>query len=196
MFQEDNSLTVESAQTQPSRWLILCIDMQKDFYYDTAWKVKDMPRIIPKILSMAKAYGKNMIYTRFINPENKFFSRWKLCIKGTKGAEIIEELKPFAKLVFDKPGYSCMKNIELVNFLLQKDFKELYFVGIETDACIYASMLDAFEMGFDVYVVRDAVTSSNLEFHKTVLEIIKKQFGNDSVIDSKDLLNLHKARIL
>jgi nicotinamidase-related amidase len=191
---QENSLKAEKVQKQSSRWLILCIDMQNDFYYDTAWQVRDMRRIIPKILQLAKAYSKNIAYTRFINPKNKFFSRWKLCIKGTKGAEIIDELKPFANLIFDKPGYSCMKSIELVNFLLQKDFKILYFVGVETDACIYASMLDAFEMGFDVYVVRDAVTSSNVKLHKVTLEIIKKQFGSDSIVDSKDLFKLYKAK--
>ncbi|MEM3507356.1 MAG: isochorismatase family cysteine hydrolase [Candidatus Bathyarchaeia archaeon] len=194
MFQGDNFSKIKNTRKQFSRWLILCIDMQKDFYYDTAWKVKDMPRIIPNILQLAKAYSKNIVYTRFINPKNKFFSKWNLCIKGTEGAEIIDELKPFANLIFDKPGYSCMKSMELVNFLLQKDFKTLYFVGVETDACIYASMLDAFEIGFDVYVIKDAVTSSNLKLHKAALEMIKKQFGNDSIISLKDLFRLYKKK--
>ena len=42
-----------------------------------------------------------MIFTRFINPNNKFFSRWRLCLKGTRGAEIIDALKPYCLDITD-----------------------------------------------------------------------------------------------
>lgn len=182
-YRQDQSFNMKN-------WAVLCIDMQVDFYENTEWKVVDMPRIIPQILNIAKAHSDRIIFTRFINPGNKFFSRWKLCLKGTKGSEIIDELKPYANIIFDKTGYSCMKNFTLINHLIESKITCLYFVGVETDACIYASMIDAFEMGFDVKVVEDAVTSSVKEYHEAAIKMIKKQFGEDAVVKTSDLLKM------
>ena len=39
---------------------------------------------------------------------------------------------------------------------MQRDLKDLYFVGVATDYCVLYSVLDAIECGFRVTVIFDA----------------------------------------
>jgi len=176
------------AHPLPKDWTIVCVDVQKDFLFETEWMVEDLPLILPKIVRLAQRFQHGTVFTRFINPMNRFFSKWSLCLEGSVGAELVDDLKPFANFVFDRTGYSCMKSTELVNFLMQNRVWSLYFAGVETDACVYASMLDAFELGFEVHVFEDCVASGKRPLHEPALTMMKKQFGDDAVIDSTDFL--------
>lgn len=162
-------------------WAILAIDMQVDFSRKTEWYVPDMPAIVEPIRRLSEAHGENVIYTRYVNPMNRHFSKWKLCLRGTEGMEIIEELRPYASRVFDKVTYSCMKSHHLFNHLIERGVSRLYFAGVETDVCVLSSMVDAFEYGYEVALLRDASASSKRSAHEAAIELVRKQMGEEAV---------------
>lgn len=51
----------------------------------------------------------------------------------------------------------------LAKHLHEKKLKDLYFVGLATDYCILYSVLDALELGFNTWVIRDACRAINLK---------------------------------
>jgi nicotinamidase-related amidase len=161
--------------------------MQNDFYFNTEWHVPLMGSIIPRIRVLAERFQNDALFTRFTNPKKGYAGRWNLCVQGTHGWQIVDELKPYAKKVYDKPTYSCLKCAPLLSDLERKGVVDLYFVGVETDACIYSSAADAFDLGFSVHVVEDAVTSSVKELHEAAIKLVRKQFGEHAVVNSSDI---------
>lgn len=97
------------------------------------------------------------------------------CVRDTSGAELISSLNKgkisshFYKGT-DKwiDGYSAFfdnahkKSTGLGEYLKSKSMKDIYLVGLATDYCILYSALDAIDLGFKVYVVRDACRPINL----------------------------------
>jgi|GEM_PF-4854850 len=161
--------------------------MQNDFYFDTEWRVPSMGRIIPRIRGLAEKYRESMVFTRFTNPQKGYSGNWNLCIKGTRGWQIVDALRPYAKKVYDKPTYSCLKSPQLLRSLEERGIAELYFVGVETDACVYSSVADAFDLGFEVHMIEDAVTSSVRGLHEAAIKLARKQFGTRAVVHSSDI---------
>ncbi len=91
------------------------------------------------------------------------------CVQGTSGAEFHPDLetKPI-EAIFRKgtnpniDSYSGFydnlhkKNTGLAGYLREKKAKDLYFVGLATDYCVYYSIIDALKEGFNVYLIEDA----------------------------------------
>ena len=60
------------------------------------------------------------------------------CMKGTKGWDIIDELKPFVYQVIDKPTFG---STELVQFIKENQYDEAEFIGVCTDICVVSNAL-------------------------------------------------------
>ena len=81
-------------------------------------------------------------------------------IAGTKGAEIIQELRDkHHDLVIRKTNYSSFYKTRLDSYLKRHGIRELYLTGIHAGCCVLFTGVDAFYRGYDVYYVKDAVTS-------------------------------------
>lgn len=81
------------------------------------------------------------------------------CVKGTKGAEVIPELKPAAgDVVLEKQALSMFTNPEADKILRERGVDELYLTGVATEYCVRAAALDAIARGYKVKVVVDAIT--------------------------------------
>ena len=91
------------------------------------------------------------------------------CVQGTPGAALVKGLKQSRiEQIFHKgadplvDSYSAFfdmsrrRSTGLGDYLRQMGIQEIYFAGVATDYCVLYSVLDALEMGFKVFVIRDA----------------------------------------
>jgi len=98
------------------------------------------------------------------------------CVQGTRGAELHDELDRYRIAhVFQKgtdpkiDSYSGFadnghrKSTGLAEWLRKRMVAQLYVLGLATDYCVKATVLDACELGFDVWVVEDGCRPVELE---------------------------------
>jgi nicotinamidase/pyrazinamidase len=121
------------------------------------------------------------------------------CVQGTSGAEFHPDLetKPI-EAIFRKgtnpniDSYSGFydnlhkKNTGLAGYLREKKAKDLYFVGLATDYCVYYSIIDALKEGFNVYLIEDATRAIDKNLYENHLkkELLEK---NVKIITSKNI---------
>lgn len=86
--------------------------------------------------------------------------RDKFYIRGTWGAEIIEQLKPQKGDIFiEKPRYSTFFGTKLNTLMKTHNVKYLIFVGVTTNCCVEASIRDAYNLDYFCILVSDATTT-------------------------------------
>lgn len=100
----------------------------------------------------------------------------KHCIQGTVGAEFasgwdVTKIQKVINKGTDREidSYSAFfdnqhkKNTGLEDYLRKKNITELYLAGLATDYCVKNTTLDALELGFRVYVIKEGCRAVNLQ---------------------------------
>lgn len=103
----------------------------------------------------------------------------KLLIKGTWGAEIINELKPMAgDVIIDKQRYSGFVNTDLEKVLSHLKLKYLFFTGVALNICVESTVRDAFHREFWPIVISDCCEAVGPKYSKkATLWNISRLFG-------------------
>jgi len=158
---------------------LIIIDVQKGFVNEYS------KHIIHKLINLIQDNKfEYLIFSQFINTEDspyRMLMGWER-LKESPEIDIVDELKEYAINVFQKNKYSMFTQ-EFENFLKQKNIKELYFTGIDTDICVLKNAVDAFEKGYTPYVLADYCASHyGDEYHQIGLKLIKKFIGEKQVI--------------
>lgn len=105
------------------------------------------------------------------------------CVAGTRGAEIHDELKPYAReeLTFDK---GCDKAVEqysgfegvntagqsLGEILELMDTTDVYVCGIATEFCVRNTCEDLHKAGFRVHLLKECVAYVDHQGHQKAVE--------------------------
>lgn len=111
---------------------------------------------------------------------------------GSEGASLIPELRDDAtaagaatmstRMTFvRKYNYSCFagEHCQLLSILRSRRITDVCLCGINTDYCVFATALDAFQNDFRVTVASDAVTSvRGRHAHQEGLRNLERHFGN------------------
>ncbi len=73
----------------------------------------------------------------------------------------VEQLLPYvdAKRCFEKVCFSCAKQADYLQCLNNMRKNQLILIGMEAHVCVLQTAMEVKELGFDVYVVVDAVSS-------------------------------------
>ena len=120
------------------------------------------------------------------------------CIQGSKGASFHTDLKTDQfETIFRKgtnpriDSYSGfydnahLKSTGLAGYLKDKKAETLYFAGLAADYCVYFSMKDAIEEGFDSVLIEDATRALDTGgFEKARLDLLRK---GGKVVNSEKL---------
>jgi len=180
---------------------VLIIDMLNDFVTGDL-KCARAKHIIPNLKRLVKAAHKRDIPIVYCNdahyPEDfEVVEKWgKHAIKGTKGAEVITELKPAEKeYIIEKRTYGGFYETGLDPLLRSLyrggGVKTVILDGLHTHICVRHTNADAFFGGYKIIIAKDGVEAFTQEDHeqglkylgyvynakiKTVDEIIK-EFG-------------------
>jgi len=165
---------------------LLVIDMLNDFVREGApLEVPDTRKIIPVVrreIEKARAAGHPVIYVCDTHaPDDREFSKfgWPAhAVKGTRGAEVIDELKPAAgDIVIPKTTYSGFFGTTLDETLRRLGIDSLRLTGDVTHICVMFTASDAVLRDYSVTVVGDGVAGLLKEDHDAALRIMKNVMG-------------------
>jgi nicotinamidase/pyrazinamidase len=165
---------------------LLIIDMLNDFVNEGApLEVPDTRKIIPvvrKEIEHARASDVPVIYVCDTHDENDVefdkFGWPPHAVKGTRGAEVVDELKPEeSDIVVEKKTYSSFYNTRLDSELRRLGVKTVRLTGCVTHICIMFAAYDAGMLGYNVEVVSDGVAGLEKEDHDAGLRMMKNVMG-------------------
>ncbi len=164
----------------PKKALVI-IDMLNDFVLPRApLEVPDTRKIIPCIereIIMARTEDYPIVYVCDSHaPDDREFQIWpRHCVKGTKGAQVVDELEPEPKdIVVEKTTYSGFFKTRLEEVLKSLGATELIITGCVTNICILYTSSDAVLRGYSVTVPKDCVAGLNKEDHEFALRQMEK----------------------
>ena len=82
---------------------------------------------------------------------------------GTKGAELVPELKIVSDHVFVKTKANALTSEEFSEFIRAKDIREFYITGADATGCVKSTCFNMTKAGYAVHVISDCVTSYDLK---------------------------------
>ena len=82
---------------------------------------------------------------------------------GTKGAELVPELKIVSDHIFVKTKANALTSEEFSEFIRSKDIREFYIAGADATACVKSTCFNMTKAGYAVHVISDCVTSYDLK---------------------------------
>lgn len=172
------------------RTALLIIDMLNDFILEGApLEVTSARVIISNIkIEIEKARDKDIpvIYICDSHEEgDPEFNRmgWPThAVAGSRGAQVIEELKPLPRdKVITKKSYSGFFETSLEEVLKEDEISELMVTGCVTNICVLYTVADAVQRRYKVKVLKDCVAGLNPHDHEFGLRQMKEVLGVEIV---------------
>lgn len=164
---------------------LLVIDMLKDFVekggaLDCGEEAR---RIVPFIQAKIDEFhqaGDLVVFVRDSHrpddPEFKMFPPH--CVKGSRGAEIIDELRVApGDLMVEKTRYSAFYGTDLEGILKDRGVDEVHVVGVCTSICVMDTVGDLRNRDYPVVVYREGVADFDGEAHRFSLARMEKTYG-------------------
>lgn len=142
--------------------------------------------IVPRLrqlLAAAREAGITVIYATDAHRSGDVeLKKWPPhAMKGTWQAEIVPDLAPQSgDLVLEKQTYSPFASTALEQELERRGITKLYITGLHTDCCARHTSGDAFQKGYDLVWVTDALQAFTDEAHLAGLEYFKAWYATDA----------------
>jgi nicotinamidase-related amidase len=170
---------------------LIVVDVQNNYIKED---FKDLPKkIVDYIEKEGKAYH-FVLFTQFVNKRGSNFTK----LLGTNESMFSPDIDIHTGLqkfitkdnLFSKCAFSAFKSEALAEFLKKNSVEKVTICGTDTECCVYATAMDAFDQGFgDVKVLIDLCGSSHgKEAHEMGVKLLKdnlwgciKKAGFDSV---------------
>ena len=173
---------------------IIIVDMLNDFVTGKL-EVERAKHIIPSLKRLIMAARENNVPVIYSNdahyPQDVEVTRkWgKHAIKGTKGAEVIPELKPDKKdYIVEKRTYSGFYETGLDPLLRSlykgEGVKTVVLGGLHTHMCVRHTAADAFFRGYNIIIAKDGVEAFTQEDQEQGLKYL--EYGYNAKILSVD----------
>ncbi len=175
----------------PKHSAVVVVDMARDFVepggfianaggaeYQT--KAKAIIEPLKRLLDAARVAGATVVYsTDCHTEEDAELKKWPAhSMKGTEWSEIVPELAPqTGDLVLPKTTYSGFQSSNLDAELRARSIETLYITGLHTDCCCRHTSGDAFQKGFDLVWVTDALQAFTDEAHQSGLDYYKAWYA-------------------
>lgn len=198
----------EPLEIDLKRTAILVIDMQNAFVskggmFDLwGFDITTIPKVIgpiKKILTAARAKKIRVVYfahtlypdVREVGPMSRFWinqvlktyrekPEWrdKLLLRGTWGAQIIDELKPQKdEILIEKRRFSIFTGTDLDMLLRTYDIRYLVFTGVATNICVESSLRDACHLEYLPVLISDAAAASPSSRQESTIGNVIQCFG-------------------
>jgi nicotinamidase-related amidase len=172
---------------------LLIIDMLNDFV-SGSMVCESAKVVLPKICSLlgaARGKGMPVIYlcdTHYPGVDAELKLWGPHAIAGTKGAEVVKELKPAEKdYIVRKRRYSGFYGTDLDLLLRELKVDTLVLTGLDTSICVRHTAADAFFRGYSLLVPRDAVATGDSAGNEPALKYLKEIYGAE-VLTTEDLV--------
>ena len=166
---------------------VIVIDMLNDFVTGGI-KTERAAHVVPNLKRLVEAARKHSIPVIYSNDAHlpsdpEVVRRWgKHAIRGTKGAQVIPQLKPTAKdYIIEKRTYSSFFETGLDSLLRSlykgEGVRTLILGGLHTNICIRHTSADAFFRGYGISVAKDGVEAFTQEEHEEGLKYAKYAYN-------------------
>ena len=166
---------------------VIIIDLLNDFVTGDL-KCERAKRIIPNLKKLIEVARKNNIPVIYSNdahfPEDaEVVHKWgKHAIKGTKGAEVIPELKPTGKdYIIEKRTYSSFYETGLDSLLRSlysgEGVKTVILGGLHTNICVRHTAAEAFFRGYKIIIAKDGVEAFTQEDYEQGLKYLEDVYN-------------------
>lgn len=176
---------------------LFVVDMLKDFMSKQVYPKAKLPvepskeiiDSVKKAIEYARRKGIPIFYLNDSHDEDDpEFQEWpKHCVKGTEGAEVIDELKPRPEdYIIKKRTYDGFTNPNLERSLHELGVREIYETGVVADICILETGKSALRKGYSVSVIKECV--SGLKSQEEGLEELEK--AGIEIITLEELIKL------
>ena len=166
-----------------SKSAILVVDMLNDFVTG-ALKCDRGLAIVPKTAELLRAARAKNVPVIFCNDAHlkDIDHELKLwgdhAIAGTKGAEVIPELELCATdYVVPKRRYSGFFHTDLDLLLKELGVDTVILTGLHAHMCVRHTAADAYQLGYDVVVAKDATDSFTEEDYLYGIKYLKETSG-------------------
>lgn len=166
----------------------LVVDMQELFRSHPDWGSPCLTPLVEPIRRLIETRPESTYFSRFVPPHRgdqaerhwgRYYRRWHRVTLETMDpalVEVIDELRPWAGRIIDKPGYSALANPELREAVLSAPGHCLILSGVETDICVLSTIMEAMELGLRIVVASDAVASSVAACHDFAMQILEQRY--------------------
>lgn len=172
--------------------VVILIDMLNDFVTGDL-RCERAECIVPKLRKLIEAARKRGIPVIYCNdahyPEDvEVVAKWgRHAIRGTKGAEVISELKPAAKdYCVEKRTYSGFYETGLEPLLRSmykgKGARTVILGGLHTHICVRHTAADAFFRGYKIVIAKDGVEAFTKEDHEQGLRYLENVYNARTMI--------------
>ncbi|MDA3972860.1 cysteine hydrolase [Enterococcus thailandicus] len=117
------------------------------------------------------------------HPENRLFPPHNII--GTDGRELFGTLAPLYQKYqeqeniywIDKRHYSAFSGTDLDIRLRERKITDLYLTGVCTDICVLHTAVDAYNLGYNLFIYKDAVASFDEMGHEWALRHFENTLG-------------------
>ncbi|MBR2337534.1 MAG: cysteine hydrolase [Clostridia bacterium] len=158
---------------------LIVVDMQVDFISGSL-SSEQAKAIVSNVVEKVKNFDGRVIFTKDTHSEDYMNTQEgrKLpvvhCVKNTKGWEICDQLKPFAKTVVEKITFG---SVDLPQILrdFNEPIEEIELCGLCTDICVISNAMILKANFPEVKITVDGKCSAGVteESHQTALNAMK-----------------------
>lgn len=164
--------------------LYVGIDLQEGFLNNELRATDYVDRVCEFVAGLDR---KDVILTRFVNaPDNNFQKLLAYTITDPE-TTLIGDLEKGGYEVIEKSTYSAWLP-EIIGRLERDSIDELVMFGLDSDACVLKTALDAFDSGAKPVVLTDlSHSSAGEERHTQGLQLLGALIGEKQLITSDQL---------
>ena len=130
---------------------LVVIDLQNDI-------TKSYKEIIPKVneaIDWAAGKGMCVVYIQ----HNNLSAGTRTFKPGTRGAELVPELKVISDHIFTKSKSNALTSEAFAAFIREQGITGFYLAGADAAACIKSTCFNMAKCGYTVHVLSDCITS-------------------------------------
>ncbi len=130
---------------------LVVIDIQND----TTKNYKDIIDNLNKSIDRAVKNDMHVVYIRHENLSDGT----RTFKPGTRGAELVPDLKIVSKNVFTKYKGNALSSKEFAGFINKNEIADFYITGADAVACVKSTCYNLRKAGYGVNVLSDCITS-------------------------------------
>ncbi len=148
---------------------LMLLDLQYDFLCSPALQPA-VGQLIDQAASLVQRCRESSVpiihvWTTVHRDDDRRMPHWKqmgkwICVDGTPGHTTPTALRPLpSEIILHKTVFSAFADGKLDNILSDLDVDTIWLAGVHLHSCIRATALDAYQRGWNVKIVADAVGS-------------------------------------
>ena len=134
---------------------LVVIDIQNDI----TRHYRDIIDRLNAAIEWAAESGMEIVYIQ----HNNLSAGTRTFKPGTKGAELVPELKIVSDHIFVKTKANALTSEAFSEFIRSKDIREFYITGADATGCVKSTCFNMTKAGYAVHVISDCVTSYDLK---------------------------------